>query len=223
MVAADTIVWNIFRPGVSMPLRVGRAARTDARETSMETESMSDQATRRQALAGMAAAVGALALGARSAAAAAGGRAGGDEISRDQEAIHHEVVFKANRKRVFELLTETKEFDKVVQASGVMKSGAPLGNAPTSVSKEAGGAFTAFGGHITGRQIELVANERLVQAWRAASWEAGAYSIARFTLVEQGGATRLVFDHVGFPKGEADHLAAGWKAHYWEPMAKVIG
>lgn len=180
-----------------------------------EREPSAGKATRRQALVGVAAAVGALALGAR--------RAGGDEISRSEEAIHHEVVFKASRKRVFALLTETKEFDKVVEKSGVMKSGAPLGNAPTAIGKEAGGTFTLFGGHILGRQIEIVADERIVQAWRVATWAAGTWSIARFALVEKGDATQLVFDHVGFPKGEAEHLAAGWKAHYWEPMAKVIG
>jgi len=198
---------------------------SDRGRTAGKASTTGAKTTRRQALVGVAAAVGALALGARRAAATPGGRvgAGGDEISRTEESIHHEVVFKANRKRVFALLTETKEFDKVIQQSGVMKSGAPLGNAPTAISKEAGGAFTAFGGHIVGRQIEIVVDERIVQAWRAANWAAGAFSIARFTLVDQGDSTRLVFDHVGFPKGEAEHLAAGWKAHYWEPMAKVIG
>jgi Activator of Hsp90 ATPase homolog 1-like protein len=36
--------------------------------------------------------------------------------------------------------------------------------------------------------------------------------IAKFELVEQGSGTRVVFDHTGFPKGQTDHLAAGWKA-----------
>src|ERR1700683_3253993 len=37
--------------------------------------------------------------------------AGGD-VSHTAEAIHQEVVFKASRKRVYEALTQTKQFDK---------------------------------------------------------------------------------------------------------------
>jgi activator of HSP90 ATPase len=72
------------------------------------------------------------------------------------------------------------------------------------------------------KRPELTANERIVQAWRTASWPAGAYSIATFELVEEGGGTKLVFDHVGFPVGQAGHLAEGWHMNYWQPMTKVL-
>ena len=150
------------------------------------------------------------------------GREHGEEISHTCAAIHQEVVFKASRKRVYEALTETKQFDKVVRLSEAMKGGMPPGAAPTEIGREAGGAFALFGGYIAGRNIELVPNERIVQAWRTGSWEAGVYSIARFTLVEQGAGTKIVFDHTGFPKDEAEHLASGWKANYWEPLEKYL-
>ncbi len=173
--------------------------------------------SRRQVIASAAVAAGALAIDGPRALAAAD-----DGISRNEEAIHHEVVIKATRKRVYEALTDTKQFDKIVQLSGAMKSGMKLGTTPTAISKEAGGTFTAFGGHILGRQIELVQDERIVQAWRAGNWDAGVFSIARFSLIEQGAQTKLVFDHVGFPKGQAEHLAEGWRSHYWEPLAKSL-
>ena len=65
-------------------------------------------------------------------------------------------------------------------------------------------------------------NERIVQVWRAGSWDPGSYSIARFVLVESGGGTKIVFDHTGFPKGQAEHLAEGWRTNYWEPLTKVL-
>src|SRR5579863_6820527 len=172
--------------------------------------------TRRQAMAGVAAAFGGLALDATEAWAAAE-----EEVSRTAESIHQETIFKASRKRVYEALTGTQQFDKVIQLSGVMQS-MPPGGKPTQISREVGGAFTLFGGYITGRHVELVPSERIVQAWRAGSWAPGVYSIARFELVEQGSGTQIVFDHTGFPKGLGEHLAAGWKAHYWEPLAKLL-
>lgn len=148
--------------------------------------------------------------------AGVGALAGGEEISRNAESIHQEVVFKASRKRVYEALTDAEQFTKVVKLSK-----APGGPAAV-ISKEAGGAFSAFGGYITGRHIELVPNERIVQAWRAGGWEAGKYSIARFELKEQGEQTKLVFDHTGFPNGDAEHLLEGWNTNYWEPLRKYL-
>jgi len=179
-------------------------------------EASSSGPTRRRAIVGVAIACAGLALGSTEARAA-----DDDGISRTAESIHQEPVFKASRKRVYEALTETRQFDKIVQLSGVTKSMAP-GSKPTEISREAGGAFVLFGGYVTGRHIELVPNERIVQAWRAGSWDPGIYSIARFQLVDAGSETKIVFDHTGFPKGTAEHLAAGWKANYWEPLRSFL-
>lgn len=176
-----------------------------------------DKATRRQLLAGAAGAFGYLMLG------FADVRAGtADEISSACEVIHQEVVFSVSRKRVYEALTDAKQFNKVVMLSAAMQSGMAPAGKPVEVSPEVGGAFSAFGGYITGRQVELVPNERIVQAWRAASWGPGQYSIARFELVEQGSGTKLVFDHTGFPPNQREHLAEGWKVNYWEPLEKYF-
>jgi len=173
--------------------------------------------TRRQMMAGVVIALGGLALGSNEAWAGAE-----EEISRTAEAIHQEPVFKASRKRVYEALTDAKQFEKIVQLSTAMKTGMPPGAKPTEISREVGGAFSLFGGYITGRHIELVPNERIVQAWRTGGWAPGVYSIAKFELVEQGSGTKIVFDHTGFPKGEAEHLAVGWKGNYWEPLEKLL-
>lgn len=172
--------------------------------------------TRRQAIIGAAMAIGGLNLGSTKVWAGAD-----EEISHTAESIHQEVVFKASRKRLYDALTDAKQFEKVIQLSGVMQA-MHLGDKPAEISREVGGAFTLFGGYITGRHLELVTGERIVQAWRTGGWPPGVYSIAKFELVEHGSGTRIVFDHTGFPKGEAETLASGWKAHYWEPLAKLL-
>jgi len=67
-----------------------------------------------------------------------------------------------------------------------------------------------------------VPSQRIVQAWRETSWKPGVYSIVKFELAEQGSGTRLIFDHTGFPSGAGDHLAAGWKSHYWDPLEALL-
>jgi uncharacterized protein YndB with AHSA1/START domain len=182
---------------------------------------MSDQETlptstnRRQMIIGAAAAFGGLAL------FSTDGRAAEEEAVRPAKAIHQEPVFKASRKRVYDALTKTRQFEKIIEISGVLKA-MKIGTKPAAISREVGGTFTIFGGHIVGRHIELVPGVRIVQAWRVGNWDPGVYSIANFELVEQDGGTRIVFDHTGFPSDEAQHLADGWTAHYWEPMGKYL-
>jgi len=175
---------------------------------------------RRQVISGISVAFGGLILG--SARVLLQAEEVSAEISHSAESIHQEVEFKASRKRLFEALTITEQFDKVTRLGVAMRSAMALGSAPTEIEGHAGGTFTIFGGYIVGRQLEIVPQERIVQAWRAGSWEPGIFSIARFELVKQDSGTKLIFDHTGFPKGQGEHLAAGWKGNYWEPLAKFV-
>jgi activator of HSP90 ATPase len=174
-------------------------------------------ATRRDVIATLTLGLGAAAV------VAAGARAGtAQEIARNMESIHHEVKFKASPKRLYAALTDAAEFQRVVLLSGAVKTGMVKAPQPAQISVVAGGEFALFGGYITGRQIELVPNVRIVQAWRTGSWDPGIYSIARFSLAPQNAGTLLTFDHTGFPKGEAEHLAQGWTSNYWQPLENLL-
>src|SRR5215475_3946186 len=93
--------------------------------------------TRRQLLAGTTAALTGLGFGPFSAFARTE-----EGISRAAESIHQEPVLKANPKRVYEALTDEKQFEKVILLSAAVQSGANLGNKPTRIAAEAGGTFT---------------------------------------------------------------------------------
>ena len=183
----------------------------------MSCEKADQTATRREVIAGLTLGLTAAALvGATAGAEAAPG------IARNAESIHQEVKFKVSPERLYTALTDAKEFHKVVLLSGAVKQGMVKNPKPSVIGATAGGEFAVFGGYISGRQIELVPNVRIVQAWRTGSWDAGIYSIARFALAPQGTGTLLTFDHTGFPKGEAEHLAQGWVLNYWQPLETLL-
>ena len=123
--------------------------------------------------------------------------------------LHQEVGLPASPDRIYHLLLDSNEF-------------AELSGMPAEIEGVAGGAFAMFGKAIYGRNVELVPNERVIQAWGDTGWGPGVYSIARFELKKQGSGTRVVLDHTGFPEGSYDHLYVGWKGHYWEPMQKYF-
>lgn len=71
--------------------------------------------------------------------------------------------------------------------------------------------------------VELVPNQRIVQAWRPTHGDPGVYSIVRFELKPHDTASVVVLEHTGFPQGEFDHLDSGWHGHYGEPLNKYLG
>jgi len=123
--------------------------------------------------------------------------------------LHQEVDFKASPHRIYEILLDSRQF-------------AAFSGEPANISPEAGGAFSMFGGKIVGRNIELVPDQRIVQAWRPASWAPGEYTLVKFTLKEQGSQTHLVLDHTGFHEGDFAHFDSGWKDHYWQRLTKYL-
>src|SRR6266478_8574938 len=116
--------------------------------------------------------------------------------------IHQEIDLNASAQKVYEALLDAKQFTE-------------FSGRAAEIDRKVGGAFSLFKGHIIGRNLELVPNQRIVQGWRVVTWPEGAYSIARFELKPQGSGTHIVLDHIGFPEGLHDHLAQGWEENYW--------
>ena len=145
-----------------------------------------------------------------------------DGLSHASEAIHQELLFKAGPQRVYGALTDSKSFDAITRLSDGDALLKASGAKPTAINGEVGGTFTLFGGYVTGRNLEMLPGERLVQAWRAASWKPGAFSIADFSFVKEGANTKLLFDHRGFPDSQGASLAQGWHMHYWGPLTTFL-
>ena len=131
--------------------------------------------------------------------------------------IHQEVYFNVSPKRVYETLLSSKQFSESTK-----KSYSNFSATSTKIDSKVGGTFSVFDGHIIGRFLELVPNQRIVQAWRVVDWDPGIYSIVKYELKAQGTGTLLIFDHIGFPDGLKDHLAKGWQEHYWDALTKYF-
>lgn len=131
------------------------------------------------------------------------------QTKKPATAIHQEIDYNTNPARLYEVLLDARQF------SAFSKNTAEIEPKP-------GAAFKLFGGRIEGRNIELIPNERIVQAWRPASWPAGVYSIVKFELVTRGAGTRIVLDHTGFSADKWEGLNEGWPLNYWEPLHKYL-
>ncbi len=124
--------------------------------------------------------------------------------------IAQTIEIKSSAEKVYNALTTAAEFSEFTQA-------------PAEISTDEGGAFSCFGGQIAGRHIELVPNERIVQAWRATCmWDAGVYSIVTFDISQSGDTTTLNLRQSGHPEDAAEHLEPGWHKMYWDPLKAYL-
>jgi uncharacterized protein YndB with AHSA1/START domain len=130
--------------------------------------------------------------------------------------IHQEAMIPARPAQVYAVLADAGALSGLSGMSG-------------RTGRSEGEEFSAFDGHVTGRQIELVPGERVVQAWRFPVWDPGRYSIVHFTLAPEDGETRLVIDQDGEPDGPDalgchqtwhDHLDANWPSFYLTPLTR---
>jgi activator of HSP90 ATPase len=123
--------------------------------------------------------------------------------------IEQTVVFKASPHAVYEALLDSAQHAAFTGDAAV-------------ISREVGGEFSAYGGYITGKNLELLPDRKIVQLWRAIEWPAGFFSTVTFLLMPEGESTRLEFIHVNLPEGTEAEFAQGWIDNYWEPMKALL-
>ena len=125
--------------------------------------------------------------------------------------IEQSVTFNASPHDVYEALMDS---DKHSQFTG----------AKASISREIGGAFSAYDGALSGSILELVPDAKIVQSWRGSDegWEPGHYSTATFSLEAIDGGTQLTFVQTGVPEQSFEQISRGWQTYYWPKMKQML-
>ncbi len=123
--------------------------------------------------------------------------------------IRQTVTFKAQPHAVYEALMDSK---KHAQFTGE----------PARMSRKVGGKFTAYGESLSGTNLELAPDRRIVQSWRSEDWPEGHYSRATFTLTPVPGGTRLTFYQSNVPDDQYADIKQGWIDYYWKPMKAML-
>ena len=128
---------------------------------------------------------------------------------RDTTTIRQTIIFNAPPQDVYEVVMDSKKHES-------------LSGEKADISREAGGAFKAWGDHISGFNLVLQPGRKIVQAWRAHDWWADHYSIATFELRQVEVGTELRFTQIGVPPHRLDGHSRGWIETYWQPMHELF-
>ena len=125
------------------------------------------------------------------------------------KSIEHVRTFAATPAQVFEALMDSKKH-------------AAFTGEPADIKREIGQKFSAYGGKVEGINLDIVPNERIVQAWRPANFPPGVFTIATFALEPDGKGTKLTFTQHAVPDDAYAHLNGGWEERYWKLMKAYL-
>lgn len=92
------------------------------------------------------------------------------------------------------------------------------------MSDEVGAEVSAWDGYISGRNLELVPGERIVQSWRTTRFsDDHEDSIISVTLEPTEEGTLLTLVHSNVPDDQTSYEEEGWQSQYFEPMQAYFG
>ncbi len=125
--------------------------------------------------------------------------------------IIQKVVFKnTKRESLYELYMNAQLHSMIIDG-------------PVEIKTKVGSSFNAFSGYITGKNLQLVKNQLIVQSWRGSDWDSkDSDSAFLLSLEQKGNDSVLNMIHANVPDDKAKSLDKGWHDHYWNPWKQHL-
>src|SRR3989344_4631627 len=98
------------------------------------------------------------------------------------ETLKQTIVFDAPASEVYDALLDSDKHSAFTESECI-------------ISKHVGGGFSAYDGYITGGNILLDKNKKIVQSWHCSDFPSRHKSKVTFELSEKNGKTTLNFTH----------------------------
>lgn len=97
------------------------------------------------------------------------------------------------------------------------------GGSPAIVDPVVGGSFSAWDGYISGKNLALEPNKKIVQTWRSTDFPNDCDdSKIEIILTETDEGTHLKIKHSEIPSGQGDGYRQGWIDYYFKPMKEYF-
>jgi len=128
-----------------------------------------------------------------------------------KKSIEQEIIIKSSPHEIYEAFMDSKKHSKFTESKA-------------KVSREIGGSFSIFESSLSGKNVELIQDKKIVQTWRGdgESWPKGYYSTITLILepIDQG--TLIKFTQIDIPEASYESVKEGWDTYYWEPLKEML-
>ena len=125
--------------------------------------------------------------------------------------IEQEIIIKSPPNEIYEAFMDAKKHSKFTESKA-------------KVSREIGGSFSIFEGSLSGKNVELIQDKKIVQTWRGDgdNWPKGYYSTITLVLEPVDDGTLIKFSQTDIPEGAYESVKEGWNTYYWEPLKEML-
>jgi activator of HSP90 ATPase len=91
---------------------------------------------------------------------------------------------------------------------------------PAQMSTEPGSEFSLWEGDISGKNIEFIHDNKVVQEWYFGDQETP--SIVTITIVQSGNDSLVTVEHTNIPDNDFEGIAEGWKEYYFDAITAFL-
>lgn len=128
-----------------------------------------------------------------------------------KKSIEQEIKIKGTPHEIYEVFMDTKKHSKLTESKA-------------KVSREIGGSFSIFEGALSGKNVELIQDKKIVQTWRGdgENWPKGYYSTITLIFEPDDKGTLIKFTHIDIPEASYESVKEGWETYYWEPLKEML-
>ena len=127
------------------------------------------------------------------------------------KSIEEEIVIMSTPHEIYEVFMDAKKHSKLTESIA-------------RVSREIGGSFSIYEGALSGKNIELIQDKKIVQTWRGdgENWPKRYYSTITLIFEPDDKGTLIKFTHVDIPEGAYESVKEGWDTYYWKPLKEML-
>ena len=129
-----------------------------------------------------------------------------------KKTIEQEIIIKGTPHEIYEVFMDAKKHSKLTESKA-------------KVSREVGGSFSIYEGALSGKNVELIQDKKIVQTWRGdgENWPKGYYSKITLIFEPDDKGTLIKFTHIDIPEASYESVKDGWDMYYWEPLKEMFG
>jgi activator of HSP90 ATPase len=122
------------------------------------------------------------------------------------ESISVSSIFNVTRQKIYQAWLNSREHTAFTGSKA-------------AISARKGAKFTAWDGYISGKNLELTPNKRILQSWRTTEFSSDdPDSLLEILLDEKNGKTTVTIRHTNIPEGQGKGYKKGWVDFYFKPM-----
>ena len=132
-------------------------------------------------------------------------------ITIKNKRFEQEIIIKGTPHEIYEVFMDSKKHSKLTESKA-------------TVSRKVGGKFSIYEGILTGKNVELIQDKKIVQTWRSdgENWSKGYYSKITLILEPVDEGTLIKFKHEDIPEEAYESVKEGWNTYYWEPLKEMF-